>query len=83
MSANILLVLMMLLGTVIVLGRCIELSALLSRKGWMGNPFQFVGFSVSVALTAGGAVGVLFFWGYGQVLLLLGIAGWFYFNRRL
>lgn len=82
MSANILTVLLMLSGTIVILGRCIELSALLNRKQWSGHRGQFVGFSVSVALTAGGAVGVLFFWGYGQVLLLLGVAGWFVFNRR-
>lgn len=83
MTSNFLITLLMLSAMLVILGRCIELSAVLSRKLWSGHPFRFAAFSVAVALTAGGAVGVLFGWGGGPVLLLLGIGGWMFFDRRL
>jgi len=83
MSMNLILTLVLLGGTAVVLGRSIELASLLSRKHWTGHTFQFAGFSLSVAVTSGGAMGTLFGWQYGPVLLLAGIAGWMLFDRRL
>lgn len=83
MTSNLFVTLLMLSAMLVILGRCIELSAVLSRKLWSGHPFRFAAFSVSVALTAGGAVGVLLGWGVGAALLLLGIGGWMFFDRRL
>ncbi|OIR10965.1 hypothetical protein GALL_71360 [mine drainage metagenome] len=79
---NILIFLLVLAATAIVMLRCIELAAHLNRKLWFGHGYTFGGFSISIALTAGGAVGVLVGWPDAPILLLLGIAGWMTFNRR-
>lgn len=74
--------LMALAATVVVMMRCITLVAHLNRKMWFGHSYLFGGFSVSIALAAGGSVGVLFGWPSGAYMLLLGFAGWLFFDRR-
>jgi hypothetical protein len=73
---------LMLAATAVIFWRGICLAATLNRHLWLDHHFKFVGFSASIALSVGGAVGVLLGWGCGQYLLLIGVAGWFFFDRR-
>jgi len=79
---SLLLTLAILASTVVVMMRCITLAAHLNRKLWLDHGLMFGGFSVSIALTAGGAVGVLFGWIHAPTMLVIGIAGWMIFDRR-
>jgi hypothetical protein len=72
---------LMLAATAVIFWRGIGLAATLNRHQ-LDHHFKFVGFSASIALSVGGAVGVLLGWGCGQYLLLIGVAGWFFFDRR-
>jgi hypothetical protein len=80
---NSMLVLLLLAPTMVILWRSIDLASTLSRKLWVGHPGRFAGFAVSIALTAGGAVGVTFGMLSASVLLLLGVSGWMFFDRRM
>jgi hypothetical protein len=73
---------LMFLATGGVLMRCFGLVSVLNRKKWVGHPFEFTGFSSAIALTAGGAVGVLLGSSLGPLLLLTGVAAWMFFDRR-
>lgn len=77
-----LMTLLVLISTVVVMARCISLIAHLNRKLWFDHGYSFGGFSLSIALTGAGAVGVFLGWEYAPVLLLVGIAGWMTFDRR-
>lgn len=74
---------LMLLATGIIMLRGFALISTLSHKKWTGCTFEFFGFSTSVAFTMGGAVGILFNHQSGPILLLFGMAGWMFFNRRM
>lgn len=79
---NILLTLLILVSTIVVLMNSITLVAHLDRKLWFGQLYKFGGFSVSIALTAAGAVGILFGWEPASEMLMIGIAGRMIFDRR-
>lgn len=79
---SIVLTALMLIATSIIMLRGFSLISTLSYKKWTGCTFEFVGFSASIALTMGGAVGILFNHQSGPILLLIGMAGWMFFNRR-
>lgn len=82
MNINIIILLLLLPATFVILGHSLDLASTLSRKQWVGHPFRFAGFSISIALTAGGAVGVLLGAFYAPALLVLGVAGCMMFDRR-
>jgi len=71
-----------LIAVIVIMMRCLDLVAHLNHSTWAGHFYALGGFSLSVALTAGGSVGVLFGWHQGAVMLLLGFAGWLAFDRR-
>ena len=73
---------MALAATIFVMQRCITLVAHLNPKTLFGHQFMFGGFSISIALTAGGSVGILFGWDQASLMLLIGFAGWLFFDRR-
>lgn len=68
-------------GVVLVHGICV--ASRLSRQGWYGHPLLFFGISASYALVCGGSVGIVLGWTPGPMLLLLGVAGWVIFDRRI
>lgn len=70
------------LSVVVVLVRCICISATLSRMRWEGHQARFAGVAAAHALLAGGAVGMLYGLPHAPVMLLAGVAGWIVFERR-
>lgn len=80
MSATLFLV--SLVAAMVVVFRSVCVAAHLSRKGWDGHLWQFVGIAMSYALIAGGAVAVVLHWHGGATLLLLGMCGWILMDRR-
>jgi hypothetical protein len=79
---NIFVTILVLAATIVVMMRCINLVAHLNRKMWFGHSYMFGGFSISIALAAGGSVGVCFGWDQAPAMLLIGFAGWMIFDRR-
>lgn len=79
---NFILTILMLLATGAVMMRCLSLVSILSHKKWVGHTFEFLGFSIAIALTVGGAFGILLGSNFGAVFLLIGVAGWMVFDRR-
>ena len=73
---------LMLLATGIIMFRGFSLISTLSHKKWTGCTFEFFGFSTSIACVMAGAGGILFNHHSGPILLLVGMAGWMFFNRR-
>lgn len=80
MSTMILLVLLVAAGVILV--HCVCVAAKMSRRRWQGHKARFAGVSASIALMAGGAVGLLLECHYAPVLLATGVAGSFVFDRR-
>ena len=74
---------LMLVATSVIMLRGFSLISTLSLKKWTGCTLEFIGFSTSVSFVMGGAVGILFNHQSGPILLLLGMAGWMFFNRRM
>ena len=79
---NIFVTILVLAATIIVMMKCITLAAHLNRKMWFDHTYMFGGFSISIALAAGGSVGILFGWDQAPAMLLIGFAGWMTFDRR-
>lgn len=73
----------MLIAMCIVLARCICMVPRLSPKGWTGRRAQFSALAGTYALLAGGAVGTALHWELGSAMLLIGVAGWVLFDRRV
>lgn len=79
---NLVLTVLMLVATGAVAMRCLSLVSILSHKKWVGHTVEFIGFSVAIALTVGGAFGILLGSNFGATLMLIGVAGWMIFDRR-
>jgi hypothetical protein len=68
---------------IVVLIRCVCVSATFSKRNWTGHQLQFAFLSASYALIAGGALGVAVGWHLGPACLLFGVAGMILFDRRI
>lgn len=73
-------VLMVSVGVILV--HCLCVVASLSRKKWAGHLARFAALSASIALLAGGALGMLLAFPHAHILLATGAAGSFVFERR-
>jgi hypothetical protein len=80
---NAILFAVMLIAAGAVMMRCIDLVSVLSHKTWHGHWIEFFGFSFSIALTAGGAMGILLGLNTAPILFMVGVAGWILFDRRM
>ena len=74
--------LILLIAAGVILVHCICVTARLSRNKWHGHKGRFAGVSASIALMAGGAAGMVLDFAHAPLLLLIGMAGEFVFNRR-
>ena len=61
--------------------RGIHVVTALNRKTWASRAC-FVGFSASLGAMVGGGIGVAFGFPFAGHLLLLGVGGFFFFDRR-
>lgn len=80
MSMLILMILLMASGVILV--HCVCVVAKLSRSKWDGHQGRFAGIAASIALMAGGAMGMLLAFPHAPILLTVGLAGSFIFERR-
>lgn len=74
--------LIQLLASAMVIVHCICMVAKLNHRTWLGHKLDFAGYAASYAMLGGGAMGVAFNWQPGSMLLLLGISGLIFFDRR-
>lgn len=73
---------LLLLAAAVILVHCVCVAAKMSRRKWDSHKLRFGGISASVALMAGGACGMALGAAYAPVLLSVGVAGSFVFDRR-
>jgi hypothetical protein len=66
----------------VVMTRCVVLVAHLSPKRWIGPKWQLLGLASAYALIGGGAIGALLVWPASSVLMVVGLAMLFIFDRR-
>jgi len=66
----------------VVLMRTVHQIAHLDHRTWVRQRIKFAAFSFSIALICGGALGAALNLSYSHILLLFGVAGWFFFDRR-
>lgn len=74
--------LLLLAASAVILVHCLCVVARLSRNKWEGHKGRFAGVSASVALMAGGAMGMVLALPHAPLLLAVGVAGGFIFERR-
>ncbi len=77
-----LMTLVLLAAASVVMMRCLVLVAHLSPKRWFGPKWQLLGLALGYALIGGGAVGALLGWPASSVLMVIGLAMLFTFDRR-
>lgn len=66
----------------VILVHCVCVVSGLSRLKWQGHKGRFAGVSASIALLAGGALGMVLSFYHWPFLLAAGIAGEYVFDRR-
>lgn len=66
----------------VIMVHCVCVVAGLSRIKWHGHIVRFAGVSAAIALLAGGAIGMVLNFTHWPLLLAVGIAGEFVFDRR-
>jgi hypothetical protein len=64
-----------------ILHRSVTMASFLTHESWP-NKFLFVGLGVSLGFLSAGALGTVFSYWWGAPLLLIGITGFFLFDRR-
>ena len=80
MNALVLIIILMASGVILV--HCVCVVATLSRSKWDGHRGRFAGVAASIALMAGGAMGMVLAFPHAPILLTVGLAGNFIFERR-
>lgn len=71
------------LAGLLILDKVVILVCNLDRKDWIGNKVRFALLSISLGTIIAGAAGVVFSCTWGGYALLYGVAGKFFFDRRL
>lgn len=79
---NIVLTLVLLAAAGKVMTRCVVLVAHMSPKRWFGPKWQLLGLAAAYALIGGGAIGALLGWPPSAMLMVVGLALLFTFDRR-
>lgn len=72
----------LLLAAAVILVHCVCVAARMNRRRWSGHKLRFAGISAAIALMAGGACGMVLGAVYAPLLLSVGVAGSFIFDRR-
>jgi hypothetical protein len=70
------------LPALVVLLRTTLVVSSMNAQNWQGHHLHFAALAASWALLCGGALGAALSWKFGTPMLLIGIAGWFLFDRR-
>lgn len=79
---SVIFLMLLLLAAGVILVHCLCVISNLSHRKWSGHKGRFAGVTFSVALLAGGAAGMVLDYPPAPVLLIVGIAGAYIFERR-
>lgn len=69
-------------AVLVVMTRIVCLASKMSMLTWQGGKARFIFYTLAIAMIAGGAVGTLFNYPAGPLMLLVGLAGQMLFDRR-
>lgn len=74
---------MMIISAGVVMFRCIYVIAHFDKRSWTGQKAKMMGLTLAYALVGGGVIGVVLGYLPGMKMLVIGIAGLIFFDRRL